>query len=79
MAKKRIRVNSKGKKTKKLICPDGKKAQGNRCITMKSGEKRNRKKAIRKMVRTKRKNPGVTRIANKARKRAMRKRKSKGL
>ena len=69
----RKKVIRKGKLKKKLFCPKGQKAKGNKCVPMKSTEKSRRKiKAKKAAVKRKGK---MSRIKKK-RKKAMKKRKT---
>ncbi len=79
-----IRVNSKGKRTRKVICGKGmvsKRVNGSvRCIRMSGVQKLRKRLAQRKRLRTlKRKGAGAQRRLNIKRQRAMRRRKSMGL
>lgn len=51
--RKKERVVRAGKKVKKLKCPEGKKAVGNRCVRITSKEKRVRSKAAKRSSRKK--------------------------
>lgn len=78
--KRKIRINSKGSRRIKMKCNQGYKWTGTKCQKISGTELINKRKAIRKAVRTKRaKGTGATRRANILRKRAMQKRKSFGL
>lgn len=74
-----IRVTSKGKRIRRIKCRPGFKSTGRSCKPMTGSEKRKKKLAIRKAVRTKRANPSIKRKANRKRLKAMRKRKAFGL
>lgn len=78
-ARKKTRVDSKGKKTKRLKCKPGFKANsaGTSCVAMSGSEKRTRKKAAKKAVR-KRKTKSQT-SSNRKRVKALKKRKNLGL
>lgn len=73
------RVTSKGEKTRRVKCRAGFKREGDRCVPMSGGEKRTKRVALRKAVRTKRGNPAAQKRASRKRLKAMRKRKSYGL
>lgn len=75
-----IRVNSKGLRTKKKRCPKGfKLVDGNRCVPMTSKQKAEKKRSIRKAVRTKRADSSGKKKAIRKMKLARRKRKAQGL
>lgn len=78
-AKKKIRVDSKGKKTKRLRCKPGYKAnsKGTSCVPMSGKEKTRRKKAAKKSVRKKRSTSQAG--ANRKRLKALKRRKSLGV
>lgn len=78
-ARRVVRVDHKGKKTRRIKCRPGFKRVGNRCIAMTGTEKAVRRRAVRKMVRTKRASPAVTKRASRKRLRALRRRKSMGI
>ncbi len=78
-ARRVTRVNSKGKKTKKIKCRKGYKRSGNSCVPITGSEKASKKRATRKAVRTKKRSPGSQKRASRKRLKAMRKRKSYGL
>lgn len=78
-ARKVTRVDSKGKKTKKIKCRSGFKRSGNSCVPITGSEKATKKRAVKKAVRTKRKSPGDQKKATKKRLKAMRKRKNYNL
>jgi hypothetical protein len=77
--KRRIRISATGKKRIKIVCPAGSKSTGTKCVRMSSSEKLNRKKGIRFAVRTKKASSGKQKMAVRAMKRAMKKRKARGL
>jgi len=72
-----IKVNSKGKRTKKVVCGPGKKFQGGRCVIQKAGEKLSRKKGSKKAVRKKKGKSQAQ--AKRKTKIALKKRKAQGL
>ena len=72
----RRKVIRKGKMKKKLFCPKGMKAKGNRCVPMRGVEKARRRRALKKTA-IKRKGK-MGRIIRKMR-RSKRRRKSMGL
>jgi adenylyl- and sulfurtransferase ThiI len=75
-----VKVNAKGQRRKKLKCGPGMKAVDGSCKPQTSGEKIQKKKSLRKAVRTKKAQGTALRIkTNKKRARAMKKRKSMGL
>jgi len=78
-AERQIRVNSKGKKTKRVKCKPGYKlkANGTSCEAMSGSEKMTRKKAAKKSVK-KRKSKSQA-GSNRKRAKALNKRKSLGL
>lgn len=78
-ARRVTRVDSKGRKTRKIKCKRGFKRSGNSCVPITGSEKASKKRATRKAVRTKRQQPGSQRRASRKRLKAMRKRKSYGL
>jgi hypothetical protein len=72
-----IRINSRGQRVRKKICQKGfKLVDGSRCVPMSGKEKRNKKLAMRKAVRTKKRNSSKMRQANRKRKMAMTKRRN---
>lgn len=78
----RIKVNAKGKRSRKLICKKGYKVGngGRSCVRITAKEKITRRKAMRKALRTKKsKGAGLLRKTLIKRKRALRKRNSMGL
>lgn len=78
-ATKKTRVDSKGKKTKRVKCKPGFKLKPNgmSCVAMSGSEKRTRKKSAKKAVK-KRKTKSQA-GSNRKRLKAMKKRKSRGL
>ena len=81
-AKRVIRVDSKGRKTKKMKCRKGFKLapNGKSCVPITGSEKANKRKAIKKAVRTKRAaGSGKKKITTRKRLKAMKKRKSYNL
>lgn len=78
-ARRVTRVNSKGKKTKKVKCRKGYKVSGNSCVPITGSEKASKKRSIKKAVRTKKRSPGSQKRASRKRLKAMKKRKSYGL
>ena len=81
-ARRVVRVNSKGVKTRKTKCRKGFKVSpnGKTCVPVTGGEKASKRKAIKKAVRTKRAaGSGAKNRANRKRLKAMRKRKSMGI
>ena len=81
-ARKVTRVNSKGKKTKRVKCKKGFKfnSKGTSCVPMSGSEKSSKKRSIRKAVRTKRsKGSGAKKRSQYKRKKALKKRSSMGL
>lgn len=77
-----IKVNSKGKKRKKLKCPKGMKPNpgGTSCVPMRGAEKRNHKVGARHAVRTvKAKGQALKKRKVRKMKKAMRFRKNLGL
>lgn len=79
-ARKKIRVNSKGKKTRKVRCGKGKKvsSSGNSCVPMSGSEKSKKRRSTRKAVRTKKSNPASQKRASRKRRKALKKRKNYG-
>jgi hypothetical protein len=74
------KVNSKGKKRKRMKCKPGFKLSDGKCIPQSAGEKRNKKVGLRKAVRTKKAGgAALKRRTNLKRKKALRKRKNFGL
>lgn len=81
-ARRVVRVDSKGKKTRKLKCRKGFKlsSNGKSCVPITGSEKATKRKAIRKAVRTKKAaGSGAKKRATRKRLKAMRKRKSYNL
>lgn len=78
-AKFKYKVNSKGKKTKRLKCKPGYKIVGSRCEKISGSDKVAKKKSIRKGLRTKKSDVAGKRRSVKKRLKAMKKRKSMGL
>lgn len=82
MARRIVKVNSRGEKTRRIKCPSGYKLNdsGTSCIPITGSEKITKKRAMRKAVRTKRAQ-GQSAIKRTTRKRlkALRKRKAYGL
>jgi len=70
-----------GKIIKKLMCPDGFKAEDGRCVRMQSAEVRKRQKAAKKMLKTKKKTfKGINKmLADKSRKKSLKLRERRGL
>lgn len=75
------RVNAKGKKVKKAICPKGTKIDdsGKNCAPVGGAEKQARKMAAKKAARTRKANPAGIRKATKKRLKALKKRKQLGI
>lgn len=81
-ARRVIRVNSKGKKTRRLKCRKGFKLndKGTSCIPQSGSEKSTKRQSIKKAIRTKRsQGSGAKRRANIKRQKALRKRKAMGV
>lgn len=79
-AKRVIKVNSKGKRRIKILCKKGFRRTQNKCVKISGAERTNKRRAIKKSVRTKKaKGSGFRRIVNIKTKKANRKRKSMGL
>jgi|AntRauTorcE11898_2_1112593.scaffolds.fasta_scaffold09176_2 hypothetical protein len=81
-ARRVVRVNSKGKKTRKTKCRKGFKvsSNGKSCVPISGADKAKKKRAVKKAVRTKKsKGGGAKTRANRKRLKAMRKRKSMNL
>ena len=78
-ARRVTRVDSKGRKTRKIKCKRGFKRSGNSCVPITGSEKASKKRATHKAIRTRRQQPGSQRRASRKRLKAMRKRKSYGL
>jgi hypothetical protein len=79
VAKRIIRVNSKGQRRKVKICPKGFRLAGDKCIPMTSSQKVAKRSAIRKAVRTKKADTSGKKRAIKKRIIAIRRRKKQGL
>lgn len=80
----KIRISSKGVKTKRIICGPGrvlKTIEGRKvCVVQTGSQKAKKKLAIRKAIRTKRaKGPGYFRRINIKRQRAIKRRKAAGI
>lgn len=81
-ARRVVRVNSKGVKTRKTKCRKGFKvsSNGKSCVPISGGEKATKRKAIKKAIRTKKAGgSGAKNRANRKRQKALRKRKSMGI
>lgn len=79
-AKRIIKVNFKGKRRIKIKCKTGFRRTQNKCVKISGAERTNKRRAIKKSVRTKKaKGSGFRRIVNIKTKKANRKRKSMGL
>lgn len=75
-----VKVNSRGKRRIKMKCKKGYKFDGRKCIKISGKELVNKRRAIRKSVRTKRsKGSGYTKRSVRLRKKAIKKRHSMGL
>jgi hypothetical protein len=75
-----IKVTSKGKRRKKVMCGPGKKFDGTKCVVQSAKEKLARKKGLRIAQRTKKaKGAGAKKIANRLRMKALKKRRGQGL
>lgn len=75
-----VKVNSRGKRRIKMKCKKGYKFDGRKCIKISGKELVNKRRAIRKSVRTKRsKGSGYTKRIVRLRKKAIKKRRSMGL
>ena len=75
-----VKVNSRGKRRIKMKCKKGYKFDGRKCIKISGKELVNKRRAIRKSVRTKRsKGSGYTKRIVRLRKKAIKKRHSMGL
>ncbi len=78
--KRRIKVNSKGKRRIKMQCKKGFKFDGTKCVKISGSELVNKRRAIRKAVRTKRsKGSGFQKRVARLRNRAIRKRRGMGV
>lgn len=74
------KVNSKGERKKRKKCRPGFKLDGNKCVPITGTEKRTKKLAIKKAVRTKKQaGAGYQKKVTKKRNKAMKKRSSLGL
>lgn len=76
-----VKVNSKGEKRRRIKCRPGYRLNdtGTSCVPMTGGEKATKRKAIRKMVRSKlAQGRGLVIRANRKRARAMKRRKALG-
>jgi len=79
-AKRIIKVNSKGKRRIKIQCKKGFRRTQNKCVKISGAERTNKRRAIKKSVRTKKaKGSGFRRIVNIKTKKANKKRASMGL
>lgn len=79
IARKTIRVNSRGQRTKKLLCKKGFRKKGKVCVPATSSDKAKKKISIRKANKTKKADQAGQKKAIKRRKLALRKRRSQGL
>lgn len=79
VARRIIRVNFRGQRTKRKKCPKGFYLDGNTCVPMSSNQKAEKKRSIRKAIKTKRADASGRKIAIRKRKLALKKRKSQGL
>ncbi len=78
--KRRIKINSKGKRRIKMQCKKGFKFDGTKCVKISGSELVNKRRAIRKAVRTKRsKGSGFQKRVARLRNRAIRKRRGMGV
>lgn len=78
--KRTIKINAKGKRRIKMRCNQGYRWTGTKCVKISGKERLTKRKAIRKAIRTrKKKGKGALRRTNLLRKRAMKKRKARGL
>lgn len=78
--KRRIKINSKGKRRIKMQCKKGFKFDGKKCVKISGSELTRKRRAIRKSVRTKRsKGSGYQKRIARLRNRAVRKRKAMGV
>ncbi len=78
--RRQVKVNAKGKRRIKMKCRKGFKWTGGKCEKISGSEKSNKRRSIRKAVRTKKaKGSGFLRMKSRKTKKAMRKRKSMGL
>lgn len=79
-AKRRVKINSKGKRRIKMQCKKGFKYDGRKCVKIAGKELVNKRRAIRKAVRTKRKKgSGYQKRVARLRNRAIKKRKGMGV
>lgn len=81
-AKRVIRVDSRGKKTRRIKCRKGYKlsSNGKTCVPMSGSEKSSKRKSIKKAIRTKKASgSGKRKLATRKRLKAMRKRKNYNL
>lgn len=81
-AKRIVKVNSKGQKTKRVKCKRGYKLAQNKktCVPITGSEKATKRKAIKKAIRTKKAaGSGAKKRASRKRLKAMKKRKSYNL
>lgn len=76
-----VRVTSRGKRIRRIKCRKGFKLAPSKktCVPITSSEKVTKRRAIRKAIRTKRKNPAGRRKAIRRRLKAMRYRRSQGV
>lgn len=75
-----IKVNSKGQKRRKVKCGKGMKYQNGKCVPIVGREKLNKKKGIRKAVKTKRRaGAAAKKRAQRLRNKALKKRRAMGL
>lgn len=78
--KRRIKINAKGKRRIKMQCKKGFKFDGKKCVKISGAELVNKRKAIRKAVRTKKsKGSGFQKRVARLRNRAMKKRRNMGV
>jgi len=78
--KRRIKINSKGKRRVKMQCKKGFKYDGKKCVKISGKELVNKRRAVRKSVRTKKsKGSGYQKRIARLRNRATKKRKGMGL
>lgn len=75
-----IKVNSKGRRRRKVQCPPGRVFKGGKCVTPTGKERLGKKLATKRMNRTKKaKGAGFKKRVNFRRQKAMKRRKSMGL
>jgi hypothetical protein len=75
-----IRVNSRGQRTKKKVCPKGfSLVGGTKCVPQNASQKLHKKLAIRKALKTKRADSSGRKRAIRKQRKAMTKRKQQGL